>query len=270
MQFSLRVSYILLALLFGLIAFCLYWGIKCRNPYKLTLIIGKKGSGKTTFLTKYAIKCIKKGKKVYANYYLPGTHLFDPEDMGNYGFEENSVVLVDEAGLIWNNRHFKTFNDKVNQWFKYSRQYRNTIYLTSQADDIDLKIRLLLDKLFLCECKMNFLSIARRVKRHIVVVQPTGDAEGRIADGMELEPLWLCLLGVQTIMVTHIPNWMKYFKSFNPPELPPMNTVYQSVPDNLKRCYMTKEERKLDTRRMVKDWFAKWSDRFRGLRKNKL
>ena len=41
------------------------------NPYKLIMIFGKKGSGKTTTLTKIAISDIKKGKKVYSTVKIP-------------------------------------------------------------------------------------------------------------------------------------------------------------------------------------------------------
>ena len=36
-----------------------------RNPYKLYMVFGKKGSGKTTLMTKLAIQYQKKGWDVY-------------------------------------------------------------------------------------------------------------------------------------------------------------------------------------------------------------
>ena len=33
---------------------CVYLAYKYRNPYKLIMVFGKKGAGKTTFLTKLA------------------------------------------------------------------------------------------------------------------------------------------------------------------------------------------------------------------------
>ena len=53
------------------------------NSYKLIMIFGKKGSGKTTYLTKTAIKEMKKGHVVYSTIYIPGTHMFNVDDIGS-------------------------------------------------------------------------------------------------------------------------------------------------------------------------------------------
>ena len=65
------------------------------NPYKLIMIFGKKGSGKTTTLTKIAITDIRKGKKVYSTVKIPGTYYFNVSQIGIMTFEPNSTVLID-------------------------------------------------------------------------------------------------------------------------------------------------------------------------------
>ena len=57
------------------------------NPYKLIMVFGKKGSGKTTYLTKEALKAIKRGTKVYSTVKIPGTNFFDVYDIGRFTFE---------------------------------------------------------------------------------------------------------------------------------------------------------------------------------------
>ncbi|WP_028078938.1 hypothetical protein, partial [Solobacterium moorei] len=74
---------------------------KYVNPYKLIMIFGKKGSGKTTTLTKIALKELKKKRKVYSTVEIPSTYLFNTDDIGNMTFEPNSTVLIDEVGMIW-------------------------------------------------------------------------------------------------------------------------------------------------------------------------
>ena len=37
-----------------------------RNPYKLIMVFGKKGSGKTTLIAKLTYKYLKKGRPVYS------------------------------------------------------------------------------------------------------------------------------------------------------------------------------------------------------------
>ena len=125
----------------------LFWFFYNPQPYKTVMIIGKKGSGKTCDIAKRAIKAQKKGIKVYCSIEIPGCYLFDPLDLNNFTFEPGSLVLIDEVGLIWDNRDFKSFEKGVNTWFKYSRQYKIKVYLYSQAFDIDLKIRNLCDQL---------------------------------------------------------------------------------------------------------------------------
>lgn len=108
----------LLALLAGFVLVFNGLTRKYLNPYKLNMVIGKKGSGKTTLLTKLAIKALKKGKTVYSTVEIPGTYLFDPLKVGDFTFKPNSLVLIDEVGLIWDNRNFKNFNSKWTYFFK--------------------------------------------------------------------------------------------------------------------------------------------------------
>lgn len=190
------------------------------NPFKLTMIFGKKGSGKTTLLTKLAIQHLKAGYNVYTTIEIPGCIWFDVNDIGDYTFPEHSAVFIDEVGIIWDNRNFKSFRNEVRNYFKFQRQYRNKVYLFSQTFDVDLKLRNLTDSMYLCECRMNIISYARRIKRSITIVNPIGDAESRIADSLEfVHPIWQ-LFGAQAFIFTWIPHWAKYFTSFDPPKLP--------------------------------------------------
>ncbi len=200
--------------------FCVVMAVRYRNPYKLVMVFGKKGSGKTTFLTKVALQNLKKGKTVYSTVYVPGVILFDVQEIGTHTFPEESVILIDEVGMIWDNRNFKNFRTDVRDYFKLQRQYRNTVYLFSQAFDIDVKLRDLTDAMYLCKCHMGWLSVARRIRKDITIVHPQGEGEARIADDIELEPVFLSLLGFKTAIFTYVPRWAKYFKSYNPPPLP--------------------------------------------------
>lgn len=209
-----------------------YLTIKYWNPYKLVMVFGKKGSGKTTFLTKVAVQAIRKGKKVYSTSYVPGAIPFDVEKVGFYTFPHDSVILIDEVGMIWDNRDFKRFRPEVRDYFKLQRQYRNKVYLFSQTFDIDVKLRNLTDEMYKCECWFGWLSVARKIKRKVVIVEPTGDSEGRIAEGFELQPILLSLFGLKTCIFTFIPHWAKYFKSYNPKELPLMPGEPDILPSN--------------------------------------
>lgn len=198
--------------------FYLTW--KYRNPYKLTMVFGKKGSGKTTFLAKTAFRYLKKGYPVYSTEKVPGVIQFDVQQIGKVTFPENSVILIDEVGMIWDNRNFKTFRPEVRDYFKYQRHEKHIVYLFSQTFDIDIKLRNLTDCMYLCTCKFGWLSVARKIKRSIILVQPMGDAESRIADNLEFEPIIWSLFGARTCIFTYIPNWINLFDSHEKLGLP--------------------------------------------------
>lgn len=197
-----------------------YLTCKYRNPYKLIMVFGKKGSGKTTFLAKTAYRYLKKGYPVYSTEKVPGVIQFDVQKIGHVTFPENAVILIDEVGMIWDNRNFKTFRPEVRDYFKYQRHERHIVYLFSQTFDIDLKLRNLTDCMYLCTCKFGWLSIARKIKRSIILVHPQGDAESRIADDLEFEPIIWSLFGARTCILTYIPNWINLFDSHEKLGLP--------------------------------------------------
>ena len=217
--------YIVWALCMAFMLFVGYHLIKYRNPYKLYMVFGKKGSGKTTLMTKLALQAQKKGWSVYSDREIPGCYLFDIKDFGKICFPPNSLILIDEVGLIWDNRNFKSFPEHVKVYFKYQRQYKNKVYLFSQSFDVDKKIRDLTDHLYIVQNLFNFLSVARRVTKRIVVVHADKSAQGesRIVDDYNIDSIFLAPFG--GIRITYIPKYAKYFKSFDPPALPDCECV---------------------------------------------
>lgn len=213
---------ILLLVLFNVvIAFLCYHAWKYANPYKLYMVFGKKGSGKTTLMVKLSIRYRKKGWKVFCDREIPGCYRFDTADFGKIQFPPNSLILVDEVGLVWDNRNFKSFPEHVKRYFKYQRQYRNVVYLFSQSFDVDKKIRDLTDHLYIVTNVFNCFSVARRVTKKVTIVHADRSAQGesRIADDYELDPILFAPFG--TVRLTYIPKYVRYFKSYDPPTLDP-------------------------------------------------
>ena len=133
--------------------------------------------------------------------------------------------MVDEVGLIWDNRNFKSFPEHVKVYFKYQRQYRNVVYLFSQSFDVDKKIRDLTDHLYIVQNLFNCFSIARRVTKKITVVHADKSAQGesKIVDDYNIDSLLFAFSG--SVKITYIPKYVKYFKSFDPPQLEPYDAV---------------------------------------------
>lgn len=189
---------------------------KYLNPYKLIMVFGKKGSGKTTYLTKLAINAIKSGQKVYSTVEIPGTYVFNVEDIGTLTFEPESLILIDEVGMIWDNRDYKGFKPCVRDFFKFQRQYKLTIYLFSQTFDVDKKLRDLTDEMWLLTNFARIWSMQRRIIKTITIsnASENSSATSQLVDEYRFDSV---LFG--GLKFVYIPRWVVYFKSFDPKKL---------------------------------------------------
>lgn len=203
--------------------------VKFLNPYKLIFIFGKKGSGKSTLLTKYALTYLKRGWNVYSTENCPGTYKINPSDVGFSQFPPRSVIIVDEVGMIWDNRGFKTFPQEVRDYFKLQRHYKHVVILASQTFDVDKKIRDLADEMYLVEKKLRVFSYAKKILRRTVLLESTAaqGGESRISEDLVYDSLFFFWAGSRKL--TYIPNYTKYFDSFHAPDL--RSKAFDKVPD---------------------------------------
>lgn len=195
---------------------------KYINPYKLYMVFGKKGSGKSTLMTRLAVQYIKKGWTVYCteNINVSGVRLFDVSLIGKRSFDSHSLVLIDEVGMIWDNRDFKNFATSVRDWFKLQRHYQCKVYLFSQSFDIDKKLRDLTDGLYLCQTKARVITWAKRIHRKIVLTESESDRESRISENLEFDSILSWPFGGR--ILTFIPKYAKYFDSHCVPHKDPV------------------------------------------------
>lgn len=186
--------------------------IKYRNPYRLILVIGKKGAGKTTLLTKYCIDAVRKGQRVYSTVDLPYAYKLSIADIGARSFPPDSLLLIDEVGMIWDNRNFKNFSSTVRDFFKAQRHNKLTVVMFSQHPDVDLKIRVLVDKMYLLSNPFNFCSLIRTVSRSVTVTDAEKTGESKFVDQLKISGVLGLLSG--TTKFLYIPKYIKYFDSF--------------------------------------------------------
>lgn len=204
------------------------------NPYKLIFVFGKKGSGKSTLLVKYASQYRERGWTVFSTEYIPGTYKIDYEDIGFVQFPPHSCLIVDEVGMIWDNRNFKNFKPEVRDFFKLQRHYKCCCILASQTFDVDKKIRDLADEMFLVTKKFRVFSYAKRILRETVLVEATGESPSKIDENLVFDSLFFFWAGSRKL--SFIPKWSKWYDSFAAPELDPKE--FEEVPlrdDLLKR-----------------------------------
>lgn len=212
-----------------LIIFAVTWFFGGNSFYQLIMIFGKKGSGKSSYIAKHALKFRKKGYVVYSNIHLniDGVRFYNPSDIGLYSFEPNSIVFCDEVGLIWHNRDFKNFKKCVMEWFKYQRQYKIRMYLFSQSFDVDKVLRDLTDSIYLIS-RIGKFSILRPVSKS-VTVSTDSEGQGRLADTYKIGFL-------TSWKMTFLPRYYGLFESFNPPELPLIHATLEQS-DDISRVY---------------------------------
>ena len=212
------IFYIIIFLLIIVFLIINLIGKNYQNPYKLIMIFGKKGSGKTTYFTKISLNCLRKGIKCYSTVPIFGSVLFDVNDIGFKQFEPESVILIDEVGTIWDNRNFKNFKTEVRDFFKYQRHYRLTVYLASQTFDIDKKLRDLTDEMYLLECFSNIFSLAKKINKKITIHNSDDEnSESFLTESYAFS--WIF-----DWRLTFIPRYKYFFDSYEVKELPPVQT----------------------------------------------
>lgn len=110
---------------------------------------GVPGCGKTTQLTKIAIKELKKralGRSKYKNIYTinfqcSGCIHITWDDLAKYKIYD-SLILIDEITMDADNRKFKTFTDAHRDFFILHRHLGlDIIYATQNYENVDKKIR---------------------------------------------------------------------------------------------------------------------------------
>lgn len=192
-----------------LTAFLLFLKWWFNNPQTWTtdMYIGKKGCGKTCTIAKLALKYTKKGYTVYTNVEgISNTLLFNPKDLDAFVPSPRTLVLIDEVSLVWSNRDFKNF--KAELFFRYSRQYKCKVILFSQSFDVDLKIRNLVDNMFLMT-RVGKGVVYRPVVKKLGIVQKP-DGTGDLADTYRYGSIF-------SWHFTFLPRYYGLFNSYNPP-----------------------------------------------------
>lgn len=186
------------------------------------MIFGKKGSGKSTMLCKLALQYQKKGYIIYTNMMdmcISDVRLIDAEKLGEFIPEPKSCILLDEVGMLYDNRDFKKFKPEVRDFFKLQRHYSCVVYLASQSFDIDKKLRDLTDRMYLVTAITPWLSLSRPISKRIGLVEASSQGESRIVENLKF-------MFITKWRFTFIPRYVKYFNSFVAPEKPKLEYKY--------------------------------------------
>ncbi len=146
-----------------------------RPPYKevLNIYFGVPGSGKTTWAA-YLTRCCQKRRKskritVVSNVPITGAMKLDAKaDIGVVDIS-NCKLIIDEAGVEFNNRNFKSFSADAIYFFKYHRHYHVSVDVFSQSfEDMDITIRRLAQNYFVVKRSLiPYCIVCRKIRRSV-------------------------------------------------------------------------------------------------------
>lgn len=192
----------------------------------IRLFFGSPGAGKTTLAVALVKRFQKKKNPPYDYYFLnfdtsiSGSSSCSLVGLGEWSFPERSYVSVDEAGIEYNNRQFKSLPKSTIAWLKLHRHYKCDIDFFSQSwEDTDVTIRRLAAEYWYVK-KIGFFTLVRRVYKKVTV----DDNSHQIIDGFWFGKIIKRFLpfpfGSRTWYLIYRPNYYKFFDSYSCPKLP--------------------------------------------------
>lgn len=186
----------------------------------IRVFFGSPGVGKSTLCCKLAKKAKKNYDAAYINFKntVPDVFSCDTSGLGDWTFLKHSYIALDEAGIEFNNRAYKSLSKSAIAWFKKHRHYSCDVDVFSQSwEDMDVTIRRLASQLWYMY-KIGPFTLCRRVYKRVMVDKQSH----QIIDGYHLaNMLWLLIWPLQLgwpfqkkFTLTYRPFYYKYFDSW--------------------------------------------------------
>lgn len=189
---------------------------KFVSPYHFVIKFGKPGCGKTTDMRKTAKYYLKKGYHVYSNVELliDGVRLYDTKNFGMWT-DENSVILLDEVNLWFDNRSFKNTSKQAVDYTRLFRHNKTIIICYSQTFDMEKKFRDIADEMWLMYKFARVFTYSKKIKKVLTIrqAQYSQDADSQVVDNLE----FYSIFSPGSRKLTFNPPYFKYFDSFSKP-----------------------------------------------------
>ncbi len=189
------------------------------------IFFGSPGCGKTTLACRTFYKEIKKGKKspykrLFCNFETGLANQVNLRGLGEWAPPERSLLIVDEAGIEYNSRKYKSLSQETIAFFKLHRHYRCDIDFISQSwEDMDVTVRRLADELWYVR-RLGPFTALRRVYKRVGIDEVTH----QIIDKYEFGKLLPCILPFpfhrKNLIIFLRKPYYKYFDSYSKMELP--------------------------------------------------
>lgn len=194
----------------------------------LRVFFGSPGAGKTTLAVKMARRNLKHYDYCYCNFKtnIPDVCECDLQQLGMWTFPEYSYIAIDEAGIEYNSRKFKSLPQYTIEWYKLHRHFACDVDVFSQSwEDMDITLRRLATELWYIK-KIGPFTLSRRVFKRVTVNKETE----QIIDGYRKASVlsMLCpILG--NWHITFRPLYYQYFDSWSHPDLPVRTFLPSSI-----------------------------------------
>jgi len=167
------IFYILLGFIALLIVLNLFK--KKKREDIISVYFGVPGSGKTTFAAYLARKDLKRKQRVFSNVPITGAFQMDcKNDLGKFQIVD-ARIIVDEAGIEYNNRKYKELDQASIKFLKYHRHYQTAIDFFSQShEDMDITIRRLAQKYYVVKKSLlPFFIVRKAIGRRVGIDENT-------------------------------------------------------------------------------------------------
>ena len=214
------------------------WGKPQKPKLVVNIYFGVPGSGKTTLAAYLSRKSMKESRviiwakkhpgklsdwilasgfwkrcePVYSNVPITDTYKLTPQDdIGKFMIVDGRVI-IDEAGIEYNNRHFKSFSAEAIYWYKYHRHYECPVDIFSQSyEDMDITLRRLAQNYYVVKKSLlpKFI-VVKRIRRKVGIDEHTHQIIDHYYFGWPI---------IDTKWIFMPPLW-KYFNTFSRKELP--------------------------------------------------
>lgn len=184
----------------------------------IKIYFGVPGSGKTTNAARIVLRNLKKGITTFSNVPIKGAVLYDASIIGKYDISDGDMI-IDEAGIQYNSRKFKTMPQEQIEWFKLSRHYgiRNIHIFSQSYEDMDITLRRLADEIYVVKRTLiPFLFCTRRIMVKVGI-----DKESH----QIMDQYFFQFLGIKLYFGF---KYWHMFDSWSAPELPCKEWYYSS------------------------------------------
>lgn len=184
----------------------------------LKIVFGLPGSGKTTYMCNLIKKELKNGSydNIYCNVPVnfDDVVMFNPNWLGQYRIY-NSLILIDEGTLVFDNRDYKNFSKKMTMFFMMYRHFKCDVIIFCQKwDAIDLKIRTVCDSVEMIQKKAFGLTFVYNVPYRVsFIAEENNKSVGDIKMGYGSPRFKKMFLRRK---------YYQYFDSYIEPLLPPL------------------------------------------------